>query len=139
MARLAILLIASVLVAGCISTGTHTIAPRSDQWPDMSMTKAALLKELGRPTLTALESRDEGTTERLTWSYLDATPHPLLFIPVVGLFVAASGDGYTVDGRTLTVEFRGERMTSRAWSASHRGHTQTQEATVKDQSVRGVQ
>jgi len=72
-----------------------------DDWPPLDITKSQLLSELGRPNSSILSLVDGKSTETLTWVYARAESNPALFVPVVGLFVAASGEGMAVNSRSL--------------------------------------
>lgn len=93
---LTVLLLASLLLA-CATVGNDSLINRGDDWPPLTMTKAELLKELGPPstsTLSVTDGKSTGkSTEVLAWVYSHAESNPALFIPIVGLFVAASGEG----------------------------------------------
>ena len=70
---------------------------KGDDWPPLDITKSQLLTELGRPNSSILSLADGKSTETLTWVYARAESNPALFVPVVGLFVAASGEGIAVN------------------------------------------
>lgn len=89
---LTVLLLASLLLA-CATVGNDSLTNRGDDWPPLTMTKAELLKELGPPSTSTLSVTDGKSTEVLAWVYSHAESNPALFIPIVGLFVAASGEG----------------------------------------------
>lgn len=89
------------------------------------MTKAELLKELGLANTNILPVTDGKSTEVLTWVYAHAESNPALFIPIVRLFVAASGEGMSGSFRALAVIFdTNGKLVSRSWSQSRIGGEQ---------------
>lgn len=106
----------AVLLSACASVGHESLMNKGDDWPTLDMTKTQLVSELG-PAQTSVYSMTDGkSTETLTWVYAHVESNPALFIPVVGLFVAASGNGMSTSSRSLAVTFQNEKITSRAWS-----------------------
>lgn len=98
---------------------------KGDDWPPLDITKSQLLTELGRPNSSTLSLVDGKSTETLTWVYAHAESNPALFVPVVGLFVAASGEGMAVNSRSLAVTFDAdEKIISRVWQQSQTGNPQ---------------
>ena len=68
---------------------------------------------------------DGKSTETLTWVYAHVESNPALFIPVVGLFVAASGEGMAVNSRSLAVMFdTNGKIISRVWQQTKTGNQQ---------------
>lgn len=114
----------AVLLSACASVGHESLINKSDDWPTLDMTKAQLLAELGPPQANMRMDTNGQITESLTWIYGHAESNPALFIPIVGFFVAASGEGMSVSSRGLTVSFINGKMTSRAWSQYQIGHGQ---------------
>lgn len=115
--KICLLLLTAVLLAGCATVGTASLAiPRGDDWPQLTMSQAELVRELGPPNMRRTSVEDGQILTVLGWTYGRAEFHPALFIPIVGLFVAASGDGLKTEHRSLTVAFdaRGA-MVSRVW------------------------
>ena len=113
-------LLAAPLIAlwlsGCSTYGSESIRERPADWPPMTMTKAELLETLGKPLMQSVTITDGKTLESLTWSYADAQMNPALFIPVVGLFVAGSGNGVSGESRALSAVFAADgKMISRSW------------------------
>jgi hypothetical protein len=60
---------------------------------------------LGRPLTKSQTLADGGQIETWIYNYGLAETNPLLFVPIIGLAVAASGNGITVEGRSLIVGF----------------------------------
>lgn len=117
------LVLSLFLLAGCASVGDESLQHRPDDWPPMTYTKADLVKELGRPQTSSVTTKDGETQEVLTWVYAYAETNPALFIPLVGLFVAASGDGVSGDSRSLVATFNAEgKLISRTWTTSRIGN-----------------
>lgn len=111
-----VMVLLGLIVAGCATHGSASIADRADDWPPMDYTQAQMITELGQPTTRAIAVADGKTTETLSWTYAHAEANPALFIPIVGLFVAASGDGMNGESRSLAATFQDGKMTGRAWS-----------------------
>ena len=104
------------LLSACATTGSEALNTKGDDWPPLDITKPQLISELGRPNSSALSIMDGKSTETLTWVYAHAESNPALFIPVVGLFVAASGEGMAVNSRSLAVMFdTNGKIISRVW------------------------
>ena len=107
----------SLFLYGCVSTGDESIRERSTDWPPLTMTKAELLRELGPPSTRSISREGGKTREVFAWSYAEAQANPAVFIPIVGLAVAASGNGADGEARSLVVTFdEGGHMISRTWS-----------------------
>lgn len=105
--------------------GQEALTTKADDWPPEDITKAQLISELGKPNSSTVSIVEGKTTEKLTWVYARAESNPALFIPVVGLFVAASGNGMSVNSRSLEVAFdTDEKLTSRTWSQMQTGNAQ---------------
>jgi len=110
-------LVLMVLLSSCATVGRESLNNRGDDWPPLDMTESQLITELGSPKTSVLSMIDGTSTKSLTWVYAHVEPHPALFIPVVGLFVAASGDGMSGSSRSLTVTFNPEgKIVRRAWA-----------------------
>jgi len=92
-----------LLLAGCATTGQESLRGRTQDWPPIGTLKADLIKELGSPQSSTYTMTDGSTHETLMWVYAHAESNPALFIPIVGLFVAASGDGMTGNSQSLAV------------------------------------
>ena len=117
-----VILFFAVILSSCATVGQESLMNKGDDWPPIDITKAELLKELGAPQSRILSVIDGKSTEILTWVYAHAESNPALFIPVVGLFVAASGNGMSTASRSLAVTFSNDVITSRAWSQSQTGN-----------------
>ncbi len=119
MKHLVVLMFASVtsLLTGCVSTGDESIRERSMDWPPLTMTKAELLRELGPPSTRSISLEGGKTRETFAWSHGEAQVNPAAFVPLVGLAVAASGNGADGEIRTLVVTFdETGHMVGRTWS-----------------------
>lgn len=106
-----------VLMSGCATTGQESLRGRSQDWPPIGTLKADLIKDLGQPQSSTYTMTDGNTHETLMWVYAHAESNPALFVPIVGIFVAASGDGMTGNSQSLAVTLNTEgRVISRSWS-----------------------
>lgn len=124
MKTVTVLLLASLLLA-CATVGNESLTNRGDDWPPLTLTKAELLKELGPPNTSTLSVTDGKSTEVLTWVYAHVESNPALFIPIVGLFVAASGEGMSGSSRSLAVIFdTNGKLVSRSVSQNRIGGEQ---------------
>lgn len=110
-----------ILLSACATMGQESLNNKPDDWPPIEMTKAELLGELGPPNSSTYSIIDGKSIEILSWVYAHAESNPALFIPVVGLFVAASGEGMSTSSRSLAVTFQNEKITSRSWSRIQTG------------------
>lgn len=118
---------------GCATVGNSSLNERGDDWPPITMTKAELMKELGPAKTSTLTQINGQTTESLTWVYAHAETNPALWIPIVGLFVAASGNGMNVESHGLTAMFDGQgKMISRSRSSSRIGNQAPTKPYVQD-------
>jgi outer membrane protein assembly factor BamE (lipoprotein component of BamABCDE complex) len=68
-------------------------------------TKAQVEALLGRPMTMSQTLIDGGQIETWIYNYGRAETNPLLFVPIIGLGVAISGNGITAEGRSLIVGF----------------------------------
>lgn len=121
MRTLAMCLLA-LLLAGCATVGQESLMNKGDDWPPIEITRAELIKELGPPQMSVFSVVDGRSMELLTWAYTHVESNPALFIPVVGLFVAASRNGMSTASRSLAVTFSNDVITSRAWSQIQTGN-----------------
>jgi hypothetical protein len=109
--------------SSCPTVGQEALPVKGDDWPPMDATKTQLINELGRPNNSALSVADGKSTETLTWVYAHAESNPALLIPVVGLFVTASGEGMAVNSRSLAVMFDADgKIVPRVWQQNHSGN-----------------
>lgn len=124
---------ASLLLAGCATYGDESLVDRPSNWPPLTMTKAQLIAQLGEPRLRILSEEAGTVRETLTWSYAEAQASPALMIPVVGLFVAASGNGVSGDTRALHAVFGQDgTMISRTWAQGRIGNSSSPEPLNPD-------
>lgn len=116
----------ALLLSACATVGNESLSTREADWPPLTMTQAELIKELGPPTVHTATVQDGKTVTALTWTYARAESNPALFIPIVGLFVAASGKGVDAQSRGLTVMFDTDgAMKSRTWTRTQTGQRGT--------------
>ena len=103
-----LLLVVMLAITGCFSHGNASLKNDAavEQIKIGESTKADVLRLIGKPTLTYTSEISPGVRIEL-WSYshMQAESSPLLFIPIVGLFTAASGHGVDVDVRGFSVSF----------------------------------
>lgn len=131
-----ILVLVAFLLHGCASYGDESIRDYGSDWPPLTMTKAQLIGTLGSPRMRTISSDGGITRETLTWSYGEAQASPSLMIPVVGLFVAASGNGVTGDTRALNAVFGTDgKMISRTWVHGRIGNASSDDPPVVDLPV----
>lgn len=122
MLKIGLIVYSCLLLASCATMGTESLSDRGADWPPLEMTKSDLIKELGQPSTSTVTVTDAGIQETLGWTYAHAESNPALFIPIVGLFVAASGEGMDVQSRALTVMFnQSGKMVSRSWAQYKHG------------------
>lgn len=87
------------------------------------MSKEDLLKELGPPQAHSSSITGNQRQDIYTWTYGHAQTNPALFIPIVGMFVAASGNGMDGESTALSVTFdTAGTMISRAWAKHQIGN-----------------
>lgn len=121
--KMVTLLALTLFLGGCATVGNQSLTARSQDWPAVTMTKAELIKELGPPNIQQTTLKDGQIVNMLTWIYSRAEFDPGLFIPVVGLIMAASGEGVTTEQRSLTVTFNHSGiMQSREWVQGQIGY-----------------
>lgn len=113
-----------LVLAGCATYGDESLVDRPADWPPLTMTKPQLIAQLGQPRMRTMSEESGRIREALTWSYAEAQASPALMIPVVGLFVAASGNGVSGDTRSLTAVFGQDgKMISRTWAQGRIGNS----------------
>lgn len=124
--RTVTIVLLALLLSACATVGNESLATHETDWPPLTMTQAELIKELGPPTVHTTTVQDSRTVTVLTWTYARAESNPALFIPIVGLFVAASGKGVDTQSRGLTVMFDTDgAMKSRTWTRTQTGQRST--------------
>lgn len=124
------------LLSGCATYGDESIRDYGSDWPPLTMSKAELLNRLGEPRMRTVSNEDGKTRETLTWSYAEAQANPALMIPVVGIFVAASGNGVSGDTRALQAVFGTDgNMISRTWTQGRIGNASSREPLAPDGSL----
>lgn len=104
-----------LVIPGCATHGNESIREREADWPPLTMTKSELLATLGKPMMRSVSVVNGQTREIITWSYADTQMNPALFVPVVGLFVAGSGNGVHGQSKALSTTFLGETMVGKSW------------------------
>ena len=125
MMRVVIGVFCAALLSSCATVGQESLNTKGDDWPPLDITKTQLVSELERPNSSAVSVVDGKRTETLTWVYAHAESNPALFVPVVGLFVAASGEGMAVNSRSLAVTFDTDgKLISKVWQHSQTGNPQ---------------
>lgn len=99
-----VVLISSI---SCATTGNPTLfeEERLQQIHLGKTTKAQVEALLGRPMTMSQTLLDSGQIETWIYNYGRAETNPLLFVPIIGLGVAISGNGITAEGRSLIVGF----------------------------------
>lgn len=125
----------ALLLTGCATYGDESIRDYGSDWPPLTMSKTELIGRLGDPRRRTISNENGQTRETLTWSYAEAQANPALMIPVVGLFVAASGNGVSGDTRALHAVFGQDgRMISRTWAQGRIGNGSSPEPLNPDGS-----
>lgn len=105
-----------LMLSACTTMGAVQLKAKPHDWPPPTITQAELIQELGPPNSRAVTYKDGHTVTTLTWVYAEAEVNPALFIPIVGLFVSASGDGIHATSRSLAVTFDSAgKLTSSEW------------------------
>ncbi|MCS6287743.1 MAG: hypothetical protein H8K10_02055 [Nitrospira sp.] len=128
-----LILLFSLLASGCATYGDESIRDYGSDWPPLAMSKTELINRLGDPRLRTISHENGQTRETLTWSYAEAQANPALMIPVVGLFVAASGNGVSGDTRSLHAVFGPDgKMISRTWAQGRIGNASTRDPMGPD-------
>lgn len=110
-------------LSGCTSVGNPVLSQHGDDWPPLTMSKEDLLKELGPPQVHSSSVIGNERRDIYTWTHGHAQTNPALFIPIVGLFVAASGNGMDGESTALSVTFDTTgTIISRAWAKQQIGN-----------------
>ena len=118
-----VFLLFATLVSSCATVGNPALSQHDDNWPPLTMTKEDLLKELGPPQARSSSVTGSQRRDIYTWSHGHAQTNPALFIPLVGLFVAASGNGIDGESSALSVTFdETGTIISRAWAKQQIGN-----------------
>lgn len=93
------------LLAACATTGTASLKDLPLEWPPLGTTKQEVLARLGSPSSQSVTMIDGRQSEIWGYDYGHGEVSPLLFVPFVGLLVAASGQGIHAEGKVLLVTF----------------------------------
>lgn len=110
-------------LSGCASVGNPALSQHDDNWPPLTMTKEDLLKELGPPQVHSSSVTGSERRDIYTWTHAQAQSNPALFIPIIGLFVAASGNGMDGESTALSVTFDTTgTIISRSWAKQQIGN-----------------
>jgi outer membrane protein assembly factor BamE (lipoprotein component of BamABCDE complex) len=103
-----LILVVTMALTGCFSHGNASLKNDAavEQIKIGESTKADVLRLLGKPSSTYTSEVSPGVRIEL-WSYthMQAESSPLLFVPIVGLFAAASGNAVDVNVRVFSVSF----------------------------------
>jgi hypothetical protein len=101
-------LCSGLALAGCSTTGTASLKELPNDWPPLGETKEVVHSRLGEPSSQSVILQDGQQREVWGWNYGSAELNPLLWVPVVGFFVAANDEGYRAEGKGLAVTFNSE-------------------------------
>jgi hypothetical protein len=111
---LAVLYLAAV---GCVSTGDQRVAQLPPDWPPMGTTQAEVRERLGEPSSQKVSLENGEQREVWGYKYAHASASPLLFVPFVGIAVAATDRGVTGAAHALFITFDAQqRVVGRSWS-----------------------
>jgi outer membrane protein assembly factor BamE (lipoprotein component of BamABCDE complex) len=128
MSRLISAVIFCLMLSGCATIGTRSLQDLPAEWPPLGTTKDEVRDRLGSPSSQSVILHDNQQREVWGWNYGTAELNPLLWVPVVGLFVAASDEAYRVEGKDLTVTFNSDgRVVGRSISNQKHGAYQPYE------------
>lgn len=115
-------IILGLVLTGCSTTGTASLKDLPPDWPPIGTSKADVRARLGPPTSQSVTLLDGQQQEVWGYHYATAQVSPLLWVPVVGLIVAASGESYHADTRGLSVTFNGAgNVIGRSWATQTLG------------------
>jgi outer membrane protein assembly factor BamE (lipoprotein component of BamABCDE complex) len=105
--RMAVVVAALLVLPGCYSIGSRSIADQSrlEQLVSGMSTKADVLTLLGQPTMSF---SDGAGMDLWAYQYTQARANPAQFIPFVGLFVPPE-----VESKTLTLHFNSDGVLER--------------------------
>lgn len=101
------LLMIGLLVAGCATVGNPAVKDQAvlDQILVGTSQKADVSRLLGQPTSTSIMNHNGLVQEWWIYSYAKHEANPLMYVPVVGLFVMASGDMGQTESASFGVYF----------------------------------
>ena len=93
-----------ILLNSCVSQmGNPSIATtESTRMIEVGLTtKQEILLLYGEPSYQSV------TAESEIWMYIFAQsePHPLMYVPIIGLFVMASGEGISAESQSMMIIF----------------------------------
>lgn len=126
-----------LLLAGCASQGSESLMNQGADWPPMTITKTEMMRQLGPPRSRTVTIHEGQTSEIFVWTYAEAQAHPALFIPIVGLAVAASGNGVNGEARSFTATFGPSgQLISHTWSQHAIGHQDGSEGVAAERPAR---
>jgi hypothetical protein len=120
--RLMIAAFAGVLLTGCATVGSMSLKDLPAEWPPVGTTKSQVQSRLGPPLSQSVMLQDGVQRETWGYHYASAEMNPLLFVPGLGLIVAASGEGISTDGTGLEIAFDANgKVVGRTLSKIHTG------------------
>lgn len=96
--------------------GAVNLEGRSNEWPALGTSRSYLVETLGKADEVRYTMDGGNFREIMTWIYSRVDQHPLMYVPVIGMLIALSGEGATGEQRTLTVELdETGRLVSKQW------------------------
>ncbi len=101
-----------VTLPACASVGNEAVHTLPPDWPPLGTPQSEILEKLGEPNAKAVKATAAGEEETWTYSYAYAESSPWLYVPIVGLGVAASGEGFTGESKTLALTFDRDKKVS---------------------------
>jgi hypothetical protein len=120
--KIALLLAFSALLGGCATVGSTALKDLPVDWPPVGTTKSEVQSRLGPPLSQSVMVQQGIQQETWGYHYAYAEINPLLFVPGVGLIVAASGEGMSTDGTRLMIAFDADgKVVGRSISKIHTG------------------
>jgi outer membrane protein assembly factor BamE (lipoprotein component of BamABCDE complex) len=123
MYRLISAVLLSVMVSGCMTTGTEALRDLPAEWPPLGATKDEVRTRLGAPAIESVSLHDGGQREVWSYTYGDTEVNPMLLLPGVGQLAAAIGEGVTGHGKDLIVTFDVEgKVVARSLTHQTIGH-----------------
>lgn len=120
--RIMMAVLVGCLLAGCATVGSTSLKDLPSDWPPVGATKAEVQSRLGPPSAQSVMVQHGVQQETWGYHYAYAEMNPLLFVPGVGLIVAASGEGISTDGMGLMIAFDADgKVIGRSTSKIHTG------------------
>jgi|CXWL01.1.fsa_nt_gi hypothetical protein len=95
----------ALLLTACATVGNEALRDVPSDWPRPGTPRTEIYGRLGAPTATTTTMVDDTIHETAAYTYAHVETSPFLWVPIIGLFVALSGEGVQTETKSLILEF----------------------------------